>query len=116
MICQIACRSGLPPSVIEDTWSPAELRQAEALARLEGWGQEKRRTAAILAEMHNVSRIEMWARSTEQTRLPEFLNEGHFLPSRQVKRKPVDPAKAEAKREADMQNLTSVMNAMCGYR
>lgn len=118
MICQIACRCGLPPSVIADTWSPAELRQAEALARLEGWGQEKRRTASILAEMHNVSRLEAWAQSFDPTKpkppLPTLLNEGHFLP-RRVRRKAVDPAKEAAKQEASMQKLSQIMNGLCGY-
>lgn len=116
MICQIACRCGLPPRVIARTWSPEELRQAEALARLEGWGQEKRRTAAVLAEMHNVSQLELWARAGDPKRpLPTMISESHFLPKRD-KRKAVDPAKVAAKQEKSLQTLSTVMNGLCGYR
>ena len=115
MICQIACRCGLPPSVIADTWSPAELRQAEALARLEGWGQEKRRTAAIMAEMHNVSRLESWSRGGDPKQpLPKLMTEAEFLPKR-LKRKAVDPAKVEAKKAKAEKSLASIMNGLCGY-
>lgn len=121
MICQIACRCGLPPSVIADTWSPEELRQAEALAQLEGWGQEKRRTAAILAELHNVSRIEQWIRSIQPKQpappMPTMLTESTFLPKRPKPkpRKKATAVKLEAKQEAAAKNLSSIMNGLCGY-
>lgn len=105
--------------MIADTWSPEELRQAEALAQLEGWGQEKRRTAAILAELHNVSRIEAWQRSIDPKQphppFPTMLTESAFLPKRVKRRKRVDPVKQQAKKEAAEKSLSSIMNSLCGY-
>lgn len=105
--------------MIADTWSPDELRQAEALARLEGWGQEKRRTASILAEMHNVSRIEQWVRSILPKQptppMPTMLTESTFLPKRVKPRKKVDPVKQQAKQEAAAKNLSNIMNSLCGF-
>ena len=102
--------------MIASTWLPSELRQAEALARLEGWGQEKRRTASILAEMHNVSRLESWARGGDDKQpLPKMMTESDFLPKR-VKRKAADPAKAAVQQAKAEQSLSSIMNGLCGYR
>jgi hypothetical protein len=108
--------------VIADTWSPEEIRQAEAMARLEGWGQEKRRTASILAELHNVARIEQWLRacaaSEQPPPMPTMLSASDFLPGAPVKRnrKAAEPAKQEAKKEQVMNKLSSIMNGLCGYQ
>ncbi len=85
------------------------------------WGQEKRRTAAILAEMHNVSRIEAWAKSIDPKQtvpppMPTLLNENHFLPRRVKKKVASDPAKVQSQREKALQNLSTIMNSLCGYR
>jgi hypothetical protein len=107
----------LPPSAIADTWSIDELLNAEALARLEGWGQERRRTASILAELHNVSRVESWALNDDRNApYPKLLSEGDFLPRRVKRRKSEQPATPEAKQQIALSNLASVMNGMCGYR
>lgn len=102
----------MPPSEIADTWSPDELQDAEALAYLEGWGQEKRRTAQILAELHNISRMENWARAGDKNaKPPKPLREGDFLP-RRVRRSKAKPETAEAKLQ---KKVTSIMAGLAGY-
>lgn len=126
MILQIACRSGRPPSKIELEWSVDELRKAEALARLEGWGQDRRRTAELRADLHNISRIEAWQRcGDEKAQRPRMLSENDFLPRRVKAPLPIssygrldDAGKNQSplqRKARALSQLSSVMNAMCGF-
>ena len=83
---------------------------AESLASLEGWGQEKRRTAMLAAEIHNAQRLAIYAQHGRKgDPLPKLLSESTFLPRR------VRAAKQVVTRAKNEKKLASVMNAMCGY-
>lgn len=115
MILQIATRSGLPPSVIAATWKPDELQNAEALADLEGWGQDKRRTAAMQAEIANVGQLLFYAQTaTDKTPPPKMLTESHFLP-RRVRRKATSGKPVADKVVTTNRKVASILNSMCGY-
>ena len=110
MIYQIATGSGFPPSWIEEWWAPEELANAEVLASLEGWGQDKRRTTQIIAEFHNAQRAATYAQNRNpKAQPPQVLTESHFLPRR------IRAQRAEGREKSNLRKLTHVMNGLCGY-
>lgn len=110
MIAQIAGQSGLPPSQIAATWSIPELREQVVLARLEGRGQEKLRTAQLRAEINNGFTYMVWAQgATEETPPPEYVRPVDFLP-RKVKPKPTDQ-----RIRNQLQKQKSFFDRLAGY-
>lgn len=99
----------MPPSQIIETWSIDELRDAECLASIEGWGQDWLRCGAIQAEIHNAMRQSLWAQSKPGTRPPKLLTADDFMPKRMTERQVVEQEKNQVRK------LRSVMNSLCGF-
>jgi len=101
--------------VIADTWSVDELKNAEVLADLDGWGQVKRMVAKLCAEVHNVGILGRYFQSTDQGPPPKMLSEVAFLPKRVYK---LNIAKTEAKQKAAktiQQQASSFISSMAGF-
>ena len=101
--------------MIADTWSVDELKDAEVLADLEGWGQAKRMVAKLCAEVHNVGILGRYFQSTDQGPPPKMLSEMAFLPKRVYK---LNIAKTEAKQKAAktiQQQASSFISSMAGF-
>jgi hypothetical protein len=104
--------------VIAETWSVSELQSAEALAELEGWGQQKRLVARLCAEVHNaVINAVHSTHAKENSQPPKPVSENSFLPRRT--KRPIKMAKAaESKQkaaESNLQKVSRVLNALAGY-
>ena len=79
MIAQIAGQSGVPPSVIAETWTAEELNDQVILARLEGRGQDKYRNAELLAAIHNGFAMLTWMQAGDPDRpQPKYLSPTDF--------------------------------------
>ena len=101
--------------MIADTWSVDELKNAEVLADLDGWGQVKRMVAKLCAEVHNVGILGRYFQSTDQGPPPKMLSEVAFLPKRVYK---LNIAKTEAKQKAAktiQQQASSFISSMAGF-
>lgn len=112
MIAQIAGQSGVPPSVIAETWTAEELNDQVTLARLEGRGQDKYRNAELLAAIHNGFAMLTWMQAGDPDRPPpKYLSPTDFL------RKWVKP-KAEANEEQVRKQLdrqSSFLDRLAGF-
>jgi ABC-type uncharacterized transport system substrate-binding protein len=101
--------------VIADSWSVDELKDAEVLADLEGWGQVKRLVAKLCAEIHNVGILGRYFQSVEQGPPPKMLSESAFLPKKIYK---LNIAKTEVKQKATetiQQQASSFISSMAGF-
>lgn len=111
---RIARNSGLPPSVIEETWSASEVLDVSELDFLEGAGQAKRLVARLCAEIHNACNLSIWkVHGKEGTAHPKLLTETEFLPVRKKASAAIagnQPAPKQA--ESNMHNW---MMSICGY-
>lgn len=84
------------------------------LAGLEGWGQDRRRTAAIQATIHNATEKAIYAQHAgKDTPVPKILTESDFLPRRVKKQQ--QQQKAANTQAANNRKLFSALNSMCGY-
>jgi hypothetical protein len=106
----------LPPSEIAATWSADELQNAEVLADLEGWGQQKRMVAKLCAEVHNVGIIgRHWQYADKGSPPPKMLVEGQFLPRKVYK---LNIAKAVDKKKVSksiQQTVSQTIASMAGF-
>ncbi len=95
-----------------------ELQNAEVLAELEGWGQQKRLVARICAEIHNAVTNAVYATNAgENTKPPKPLTEKVFMPVR-IKRRLAIVKSQEAKQkvaETSLQKASKIMNALAGF-
>ena len=92
-----------------------ELKDAEVLADLEGWGQMKRMVAKLCAEIHNVGILGRYFQSTENGPPPKMLSESAFLPRKIYK---LNIAKTEAKQKVAktiQQQTSSLISSMAGF-
>lgn len=101
--------------MIADSWSVDELKDAEVLADLEGWGQMKRMVAKLCAEIHNVGILGRYFQSTENGPPPKMLSESAFLPKRVYK---LNIARTEAKKKVAktiQQQTSQLISSMAGF-
>jgi len=104
--------------VIAETWSSDELQDAEVLAELEGWGQQKRLVARLCAEVHNAVTNAVYAtQGTKDTKPPKPLSESLFLPRRVRVRRKV--AKTEEQKQqavlTHQQKTSQLLSSLAGY-
>ena len=112
-------RSGVPPSVIADTWSPDELQDAEVLADLEGIGQTKRMVARISAEIHNASIniMQMYRQMKSSNVLPpaKYVSEKHFLYRKVRRLRVVKDSRAEQQKPVSDRPLKE-LDFLAGFK
>lgn len=86
---------------------------AEALASLEGWGQERRRTAALQAEVYNAGQLAFYAHhAAKDSQPPKRLTESDFLPRRVRRQASHTP---ERQQKANHQKMANILNSICGF-
>lgn len=100
--------------MIGETWTVAEVLDAQALDELEGAGQAKRLTARICAEIHNAIRVAGWSvYGKENSQPPPRMDEALFLPVRI--RPDKDDGSLERQRADLAKKVDQAMLGLCGY-
>lgn len=100
--------------MIGETWTVAEILDAQSLDELEGAGQAKRLTARLCAEVHNAISLGIWSvHGQKDSKPPRPMSESRFLPVRM----PAAFDKLDIKRRRDdvVKHVNNVMLSMCGY-
>ena len=106
----------MPPSVIAETWSVDELRNAEVLADLEGWGQMKRMVAKLCAAIHNVGIIDRhWQTAEKGAGPPKMLDESAFLPRKVVRMNIARTTDKKKVVESINQKTSRFISSMAGF-